>query len=55
MNTIEEIEDAVADVILEPDYSKITQEFDRLLSIMGNVDGNEIIALVMVAIKRVRS
>lgn len=47
--TIAEIEDAMATVMLRPEYPKLVAEFNRLLSIMGNVDDNEIISLVIVA------
>jgi hypothetical protein len=52
MTTIPEIEDAMADCILSEGYPAVIAEYHRLLGIMGNVDGDEIVALVMVAIKR---
>ena len=51
MNTISEIEDAMADIILDPQYQNTLIEYERLLSIMGNVDGNEVIALSLLAYK----
>jgi len=49
-NTIPEIEEAMADVILTSEYPAIVKEYERLLTIMGNVDGNEVIALVLCAV-----
>lgn len=49
MNTIKDIEDAMADVILDPNYERVREEYNKLLSIMGNVDGDEVIALVLLA------
>lgn len=54
MDTVKTIEANMAHIIVdwEP-YTKVLQEFNRLLQIMGNVDGDEIIALVLVAAARV--
>jgi hypothetical protein len=51
MQTIKDIEDAMADAMLHPLYSAVIAEYQRLLAIMGNVDGDEVIALVMVALR----
>ena len=49
MQTIREIEEAMANVLLHPSYKATCDEYHRLLSIMGNVDGDEVISLVIVA------
>lgn len=49
MSSFKEITDAMADVIEAPGYPEVCKEFDRLLEIMGNVDGHEGTALVLVA------
>lgn len=49
MNTIHEIKYAMSSAILHPKYDAVKLEFHRLLSIMGNVDGDEVISLVLVA------
>lgn len=49
MQTIPEIEDAMAEVLLHPAYSVTQAEYHRLLNIMSNVDGDEVIALVILA------
>lgn len=53
-DTIKTIEGNMAHIMLdwEP-YSKVVQEFHRLMKTMINVDGDEIIALVLVAAARV--
>jgi len=53
MQTISEIEQAMSEIMLEPQYERIKHEYHRMLDIMGNVDGDEIIALVSVAIANV--
>lgn len=53
LNTIKEIEDAMADEIERPDYQAIALEYRRLLGIMGNVDGDEVISLVLTAFNSV--
>lgn len=50
MNTIVEIEDIMAEIMLHPAYMTVEAEYERLLAIMGNVDGNEVVALVLVAL-----
>jgi len=50
LNTIADIEGCMAHVMMQPIYPKVQAEFHRLLTVMGNVDGDEIIVLVMVAI-----
>ena len=47
LKTIAEIEEHMAQVMLSSDYPKIVAEYERRLKIMGNVDGNEVIALVL--------
>jgi len=49
--TIREIEEQMADVMTSENipYQPIVDEFHRLLSIMGNADGDELIALTLVA------
>lgn len=47
LKSIAEIEDYMAQVMLSPDYPKILAEYERRLAIMGNVDGNEVVALVL--------
>ena len=49
LHNVADIEDAMADVINAPSYANILAEYRRLLKIMGNVDGDEIVALVIVA------
>jgi len=50
LNTIPDIEECMATVMLTSNYQAILDEYHRLLSVMGNVDGDEIVAFVMVAI-----
>lgn len=47
--SIPEIEDAMADVVMHPKYLDCITEYNRMLSVMGNVDGNEIVALCILA------
>jgi hypothetical protein len=55
MKTIVEIEAGMADLIaINPKYDQVVREYYRLLKIMGNVDGDEIIALVMLADENVQ-
>lgn len=56
MNTILEIEDGMNDIISDPmvRYERIVQEYNRMLSIMGNVDGDESIALALLAYDNVQ-
>ena len=49
LNTIPEIEEAMAEVMTQPGYELVVKRFHHLLNIMGNVDGDEVIALVLVA------
>jgi len=49
MNTIKEIEEGMANVLLHPSYDETRKEYHRLLFIMGNVDGDEIIALAILS------
>lgn len=51
MHTVPEIEDGMACIALEhaAKYEAVKKEYHRLLEIMGNVDGDEIILLLMVA------
>lgn len=49
MQKIKEIEEGMANVMLHSSYPKTVTEFERLLAIMGNVDGNEVIALVILS------
>lgn len=53
LETIAEIEDCMAEVMSMPRYSSVQTEYHRLLSIMGNVDGDETIALTIVALVNV--
>jgi hypothetical protein len=55
METIKDIETEMGRIMVEgsPPYDKIMVEYERLLSIMGNVDGNEVIALVLLALHNV--
>lgn len=49
-DTIKTIEDDMAELILEWDkYPRVLEEYKRLLAIIGNVDGDEICALMMCA------
>ncbi len=50
LNTIADIEGAMAHCMMQSNYPKILAEYERLLAVMGNVDGNEIVPLIMVAI-----
>ena len=49
--TVREIEAAMSDIMTDPmvRYEKIVAEYNRLLKIMGNVDGDEGIALALLA------
>lgn len=49
LTSISSIEDRMADIMSEPKYPQVVEEYERLLKIMGNVDGAEVIALVLVA------
>lgn len=49
MNTIEEIEQAFAAIKQSERYAKVKAEHDRLLKIMGNVDGDECLLLAILA------
>jgi len=49
LQTITEIEDAMADIIEASVYPFVLKEYHRMLEIMGNVDGDEIVALVLAA------
>lgn len=54
LNSIADIEGCMAHVMMQAMYPKILAEFHRLLAIMGNVDGDEIVPLVMVAVLETR-
>lgn len=49
LDTIPQIEEAMAEVILQPGYEQFRLRYEVLLKIMGNVDGDEVLALVIVA------
>jgi hypothetical protein len=49
--TVKEIEEQMANVIVDwPLYQKYKKEHERLLEVMGNVDGDETIVLPIVAL-----
>lgn len=52
MNTIREIEDGMADILIEyPEYHKIVGEYHRMRSIMGNLDSDEIVSLIILSMR----
>ena len=48
------IENEMAEVILSYPYEAIVKEYEDLLRVMGNVDGNEVVALVLLALRNVK-
>ena len=54
LNTIKDIEDGMANVMLEADYERIKLAYTALLAIMGNVVDDEVVALVLLAAKVVK-
>lgn len=51
LNSIETIEEAMADVAVTfPFFGAVHAEYERLLKIMGNVDGPEMVTLVLVCV-----
>lgn len=49
-DTIKTIEEDMAELIVEWDkYPRVLAEYHRLLTIMGNIDGDEVCALMMCA------
>lgn len=50
METVKQIEDGMAEILLTPSYPAVQAEYNRLLGIMGNVDGDEVISLVLLAV-----
>jgi hypothetical protein len=51
LHTREEIEAELERVMEDLDFPRMTLEYERLLGIMGNVEGDEIIALVVLAVE----
>lgn len=50
--TAPELEAELIEVMQRPDFPQICERYEALLKRLGNVDGNEIIALVLIAINR---
>jgi hypothetical protein len=48
-----ELEAQLIEEMSKPNFPLICGEYEKLLSQLGNVDGNEIIALVLIAINNV--
>lgn len=47
---IKQIESAMSVIMIDwGKYDQIVMEYDKLLEVMGNVDGNEVVALVLLA------
>lgn len=51
MTTQGEIEFELKGIMSTEAYSRVNAEYERLLNILGNVDGGEITALVLLAAK----
>lgn len=49
LSTIADIEGCMAHVMMQPSYPATLAEYRRLLEVMGNVDGDEVVALVIVS------
>lgn len=45
----EELETRLKLTLASPQFKDVNGEYERLLSILGNVDGDEIVALVLIA------
>ena len=48
------IENEMAEVMLSCPYEAIVKEYECLLKVMGNVDGNEVVAMVLLAFRNVK-
>jgi hypothetical protein len=51
---LEGYEIALKQVMSEPEFAKIKHNYNELLAVLGNVDGDEVVGLVCVAIELVR-
>lgn len=49
----DELEDRLSELQTTDTFRRVNREFDQLLEILGNVDGQECTALVMIAMQNV--